>query len=282
MTTRAASASNSVACLRGVRVTYDGFVSFALAGIGLEVHRGAILGLIGPKGSGKSTTLKLLAGELRPSDGTVKVFGGSPRRAAIRRRIGYLPQANSQSKAVGLRGLLQRWIVPRVQPLAGFPNHIRIARLLIKQPDLFLLDEPFANLDAAARNEIIGIMQKFADDGKTVVLAHETLAEAMDICHRLAIFFRGQIRAIGTLQELLALPDALHILAPVLPIEIVDKALRLIRAELPDASPENEGLALRLNDESKPVGPLQNTHNVDSPKDTVDHEKLNRLTKPVE
>jgi hypothetical protein len=76
--------------LERVQVTFDGFASLALTDINLEVGRGEILGLIGPEGSGKSTLLRLLAGRLRPSDGKVKVFGGSPRRSAIRARIGYL------------------------------------------------------------------------------------------------------------------------------------------------------------------------------------------------
>ena len=238
MITRAANANNCIARLQGVRVSFDGYVSFALADVGLEAHRGEILGLIGPKGSGKSTTLKLLAGRLRPNDGKVKVFDRSPHRAAIKRRLGYLPEANSQPKPVGIRGLLQRWTGFRVQPIANLPNHIRVAHLLVKRPDLLLLDEPFANLDAAARAEMTDVICKFAGDGKTVVLAHETLAVAMDVCRRLAIYFRGQIQAVGTLQELLALPDAIRILGPVLPAEIAQRVLCSIRAELPDASPE--------------------------------------------
>ncbi|HEY3913558.1 MAG TPA: ATP-binding cassette domain-containing protein, partial [Verrucomicrobiae bacterium] len=161
-----------IARLEGVRVTYDGYISFAFAVNGLEVRRGEILGLIGPRGSGKSTTLKLLAGRLRPNEGKVKVFGRSPRRAAIRRRLGYRP-------------------------------------------------------------------------------------------------------------ELLALPDAIRILGPVLPAEVAEKALHSIRAELPNASPETKVIALQNNHESKPVGSIQNAEDGDGPKDAVDHEKLKSLTKPA-
>lgn len=280
MITKAGNASHCVARLEAVRVTYDAYTSFALMDVNLEVRRGEILGLIGSKGSGKSTTLKLLAGRLRPNYGKVKVFGRSPHRAAIKRRLGYLPAVNSPSKPVGIRALLQRWFALRVQSAANLPTHIRLAHLLVKRPDLLLLDEPFVNFEAAMRSEMIDIMCKFTGEGKTVVLAHETLAVAMNVCHRLAIYCQGQIQAVGTLPELLAMPDAIRILGPVLPAEIAQRVLHSIRTELSGAWSENKALVQGGDYAPEPVDLVRKTRDGQSPKETADDELLKRLTKP--
>src|SRR5579872_7277399 len=90
-TDRRVNSSEIVATMRDVTVTFDGYLTRALARIDLEVRRGEAFGILGPKGAGKSTLLRILAGRLRPTEGKVKVFGRSPRRGSTKARIGYVP-----------------------------------------------------------------------------------------------------------------------------------------------------------------------------------------------
>src|SRR5690242_3860282 len=85
------NAPEIVATLRDVTVTYDGYLTRALTRVNLDFRRGEVTAVLGAKGAGKSTTLKILAGRLRPTEGAAKVFGRSPRRGATKARVGYLP-----------------------------------------------------------------------------------------------------------------------------------------------------------------------------------------------
>ena len=296
-----------VAQLERIRVTFDGYASFALADVSLDVRRGEIIGLIGPEACGKSTTLLILAGRLPPSDGKARVFGRSPRRASVRARIGYLPQNPRRPNGSGLFRLLQR----RLGKLAGseeklesvVPNNLHVARLLLKNPDLMVLDSPFTGLDTAAKREMKERICDMARHGKTVILGDRLLSPAMDVCNRMAIMFRGQIQAIGSLDELLSGPDAIRILGPVLPPASAERVLTTIREEVlghsnfPNQSAEDAGMIksptpqVRSPDaESRAsqilaalMPPSQGAATVDSrakPIDTVNQEMLDRLTKP--
>lgn len=222
--------------LQHVRMSFDGYVSLALADVNLEIRRGEILGVIGPQGSGKSITLMLLAGRLRPMEGKVKVFGRSPHRSAIRARIGYLPQRSRPPSRSGLFSLLWRMIRKfrrAAEPATpAIPNNLRLAQLLLKKPDIVVLDEPFAGLETTAALEMMDQIRALAREGKTVVLSDRSLSPAKDLCNRMAILFRGQLQAVGSLDELLAAPDAIRVLGPVLPPRNAERVLATMREEM--------------------------------------------------
>jgi len=297
-----------VAQLERIRVTFDGYASFALADMSLDVRRGEIIGLIGPEGCGKSTALLILAGRLPPSDGKVRVFGRPPRRASVRARIGYLPQNPRRPNGPGLFRLLQQ----RLGKLARneeklesvVPNNLHVARLLLKNPDLMVLDSPFTGLDTAAKREMKERICDMARHGKTVILGDRLLSPAMDVCNRMAIMFRGQIQAIGSLGELLSVPDAIRILGPVLPPASAERVLTTIREEMPGHSnfpkqrAEDGGMIKLPNPQVRsPDSQSRASHVLAAlmrpspnatmaappaePIDTVNQQMLDRLTKPT-
>jgi ABC-2 type transport system ATP-binding protein len=304
-----------VAAMNGVSKFFDSYQVRALMEIHFEVRRGEVFGLLGPEGSGKSTALKILAGRLRPTEGRATVFGRSPRRAAIKVRIGYLPQHTGQEReSVFGRGLefIKKFLTrldnrQRGEMDGRFPDPRR--RLSLKQAilgsrDLVLLDEPFLGLDPAGCREAKELILTLARRGKTVIFTAGSLSDSRDICNRIAIFYEGKIQAVGTLGELLAMPDALRFTAPVLPRPVSERVLKMIREELGAepvfAEKTAESLEARLPGDPRVktssatptteelLTPLvkQNAAKPSSEPpaavtDPVNHEKLEELTKPA-
>ena len=278
----------------------------ALTNVSFEVRRGEVFGLLGPTGSGKSTALRILAGRLTPSDGKAKVFGVPPRRRALRARVGYLPQqpthAHSQFflEVLGLlRDLFSRTKSDSRQPkalaqTAGKERAAGLKQILVKNPALVLLDEPFSGLDAVAGGEMQQLIGSLARQGRTVILSSSCLTYTKDVCHRLAVLSRGRIEATGTLQDLLATRDGLCHVGSLLPPATADRVLEMIRRELApsdlpgaDAEPApgirekhqataNPTLAPLLK--AAPPSPAP-ANEVGS---TVNHDLLTALTKPAE
>ena len=215
----------------------------ALTNVSFEVRRGEVLGLLGPNGSGKSTMIRILAGRLSPSEGEARVFGRPPRRLSARRRVGYLPQRPSHTQSHLLaqaRGFLRDLFIwrernPRPETVDLLPENQRRAilkQVLSKNPDLLLLDEPFAALDPAARAEMQDLIVALARRGKTVILTSDSLTCAIDVCDRFAVCYAGKIEALGTLDEILATTDAIRITGPVLPPETAQRVLNALREGL--------------------------------------------------
>src|SRR5258708_3695085 len=205
--------SDVVAAVRDVSMCfYEPAFVRALTGVSFEVRRSEVFGLLGPKGAGKSAVLRILAGRISPIEGKVRVFGRSPRRAAARVRIGYLPEQLSHDPPL----FFVRWLLSlkkvvvwteekRIQETEALRlrEHRRqsLARALHGQRDLLILDEPFAGLDPAGRRELQEFIAALAGRGKTVVLSSDSLADAQDICGRVAILHEGKIQAIGSLNQ---------------------------------------------------------------------------------
>jgi ABC-type multidrug transport system ATPase subunit len=221
----------------------------ALADVSFEVRRGEVLGLLGPSGSGKSATIRILAGSLSASEGKARVFGRSPRRHSAKMRVGYLPQRPSHNKshllAEAIAFLKDLFIWRRRGPRseAGdiMPANQRasiLKQMLVKSPDLLLLDEPFAALDAAGCAEMRDLILALARQGKTIILTSDSLTHAKDVCDRVAAYYAGRIEAIGTLDEILATTDAIRVIGPVLPQEAAQRVLRTLREDLrrPDSA----------------------------------------------
>jgi len=253
-----------VVAVRGLTKNFKDFwgrsKARAVDNVDFEVRRGEVFGLLGPNGSGKSTTVKMLLGLLYPSKGHIEVFGHSPRHVATKSRIGYLPEEsylyrylNSREtldffgKLFSLSGaertsrteqLLEMVGLTQTRTRAvgefskGMQRRIGLAQALINDPDLVILDEPTAGLDPIGCREVKDLIVALARRGKTVILSSHLLADVEDVCDRVVIYYGGKIQAMGTLNELLARPDAVRITTPPLARETMQRVLEMIRVDV--------------------------------------------------
>ncbi|MCL8013818.1 ABC transporter ATP-binding protein [Streptomyces sp. AS02] len=201
----------------------------AVRGVSFEVASGELFGLLGPNGAGKTTTIKMLNTLLLPTSGTARVFGHDVVRdpVAVRRRIGYVfggdrglyerlsaldnlryfaelyevePREQRRRIAellelVGLDGRERE----RVEGYSrGMRQRLHIARGLLHRPDVLFLDEPSIGVDPVAARDLRRTVADLADAGTTVVLTTHYMAEADELCDRIAVIAGGEIRALGT------------------------------------------------------------------------------------
>ncbi len=199
--------------------------------IDLEVARGSTLGLAGPNGSGKSTLLRILAGIDRASSGTVEVLGGSPSDGRIRRRVGYLSEDSPYPRELsarmclellgslqGLRGAELRRACDQLLAIVGLERDARtrlsrysrgmlrrfgLAQAWVHQPELVLLDEPTAGLDAQGFEVLESLLAEARARGATIVLSSHLVADLLDRCDDLAVLLDGRIAERGAPRELL-------------------------------------------------------------------------------
>jgi len=264
------------ATLREVTVTYDGYQTRALSRVAVDLRRGEITAVLGGKGAGKSTLLKVLAGRLDPTEGAVKVFGRSARGGA-KARIGFLPgKANANRPA----GFVERLLGRKNEAPSGARGVARLAQASVGNRDLLVLDDPFADLNAAEIAEAKALIRDLAARGKTIVLGNQALMEVTDLCQRFVILHEGRVQAVGTLPELLAGAAAIRFLPDVLPEEMVERVLAVLRKEILSSSnsivvaeqtPKHE--KSRVESPAKPGKA--------APDDSIDHEKLEGLVKPT-
>ena len=196
-----------------------------------EVRRGEIFGYLGPNGSGKTTTLKMLMGLVFPSRGRAEVLGQPVPDRQAKRRLGYLPESPyfydylTPEEFLDLVGALfdvkraERRIradrlIERVglssargRPLRKFSKgmlqRIGIAQALMGEPELVVLDEPMTGLDPIGRKEIRDLMLDLKREGRTVLYSTHILPDVEMTCDRVAMIFAGRIRSVGPLSELL-------------------------------------------------------------------------------
>jgi ABC-2 type transport system ATP-binding protein len=202
----------------------------ALTGLDMTVNRGDLFGFIGSNGAGKTTTLRILSTFLAPSSGTAQVLGRDviTEGQAVRRTIGYMPDffgvykemevteyldffaacyriastqrertVNDVLELVGLSekrgsliGALSR----------GMQQRLGLARVLIHDPQVLLLDEPASGLDPRARIEMMAILQELQRMGKTIVISSHILSELQSLCNRVAIIEKGKMIHCGPVQ----------------------------------------------------------------------------------
>ena len=200
----------------------------ALAGLDLAIPRGTAFGLIGLNGAGKTTFIKSILGVVRPTSGTVRALGGDPEDAAIRARIGYLPErlhlpgawtplaflaSVARLKGLGNAGEAIRRHLGRVglagdaeRRIGGFSKGMRqrlgLAAALLGAPDLLVLDEPTDGVDPLGRAEIRRILAEERARGATIFLNSHLLAETERICDRIGILAGGRLVREGTIEEL--------------------------------------------------------------------------------
>ena len=202
----------------------------AAAGIDLSVERGETLGLIGPNGSGKTTTLKALIGLVRPTAGRVTVGGMDAGRAGreVRRLVGYLPQRLALPDGMTARDALRlcarlrgagsdevERVLDRLDLAAsahrvvnGFSGGMRqrlgLAAALLGSPPILALDEPSAALDPTGALLVRDLVADARRSGATVILSSHDLAEVAVLADRIAVFTSGRVQAEGTLADLTA------------------------------------------------------------------------------
>ena len=199
--------------------------------VDLRVERAATLGLVGPNGSGKSTLLRLIAGIDRASAGRVAVFGESPLASGVRARLSYLPEESpfpgeltglsvmallgslaglprKQTRARAERLLervgLARYARTRLRSYSrGMTRRFGLAQVFLSDPELILLDEPTAGLDATGFGVLEELVGEARSRGATTVLASHLLSDVHAHCDRLAILIAGRVVAAGTPADLL-------------------------------------------------------------------------------
>lgn len=204
----------------------------ALAPLTLSLHQGEILALLGPNGSGKSTTIKLILGLLFPTRGRIRVLGGSARDPGQRARLGYLPEETrlhpfltpretldlfgrihgldrSERKRrteqlVTMVGLTHNADRPVGEFSKGMARRIGLAVALVHDPDLLILDEPTSGLDPLGTRDIKDLIQALKARGRSVLLSSHLLDDVEDVADRIAILYGGELRQIGTTEDLLA------------------------------------------------------------------------------
>ena len=204
----------------------------AVADLNLEIPAGSAFGLIGPNGAGKSTTFAMIATLLAPSSGVVRVAGHDPVRDPrdVRRRVGYMPDVMGVydnlrvdeyleffAASYGIdreswRGLVDGLLelvdlgVKReamVDSLSrGMKQRLSLARALVHDPDVLVLDEPASGLDPRARIELRSLLAELRAMGKTVIISSHILAELEEMCSHVAIMEAGRLLASGTPSEI--------------------------------------------------------------------------------
>ncbi len=202
----------------------------AVRGLSFAVTPGEIYGLLGPNGAGKTTTLRILATLLKPDRGSVVIGGVDAVSDALRARslLAYvpaeagLPERLTALETVTLFGRVQGLRRPGERALAlleslgagryakshcgslstGMKRRVVLARALVHDPPLLLLDEPTDGLDVGGRREVLGLVRSLAGDGRAVVVSSHIMSEVETLCSRAGIMSAGRIVAEGSVEEL--------------------------------------------------------------------------------
>ncbi len=205
----------------------------AVAGIGFELHRGEAFGFLGPNGAGKSSTMRMIGCVSPPTSGELSILGmdAAASGQAIRARLGVVPQEDTLDVELTVQenlliygryfGLPRAVIAERsarllefvqladragdqVEPLSGgMKRRLTIARSLINEPEILLLDEPTTGLDPQARHVVWDRLFRLKQQGVTLVLTTHYMDEAEQLCDRLVVMDAGQIAAGGSPRELI-------------------------------------------------------------------------------
>ncbi len=216
--------------IEGLTVSYGKVL--AVRGISFEIPKGEVFGFIGPNGAGKSTTIKVLATLLNPDSGRVRIDGiDVPKHPmAIRRRIGYMPdffgvyedlsaseylhfyaaafqiprsqRENTIGDVLALTDLTEKAKEPVDSLSRGMKQRLALARVLLHDPDLLLLDEPASGLDPRARIEVRELLKALQGMGKTILISSHILHELAQLCTRIGIIEAGQMVTAGSLEEI--------------------------------------------------------------------------------
>lgn len=206
----------------------------ALKGLSLEIGKGTVFGFVGPNGAGKSTTMSILATLLEPTSGSAYVGGYEVTRhpREVRKLIGYMPDFFGVYDNLTAEEYLdfyganydippqeRRQIIPQLLELVnlshkrdayvdslsrGMKQRLGLARCLVHNPEVLILDEPASGLDPRARIELREILKELRDMGKTIIISSHILPELAEMCDVIGIIEEGNLIAFGRVDEIYA------------------------------------------------------------------------------
>lgn len=205
----------------------------ALKGINLEIKKGEFFGLLGPNGAGKTTLIHSIVGLCKPSAGSIQVHGHDVRKDLFEshQKIGFSPQDMNLDRFFSIRQILFYqagfYGIPRGERYArvdrlletfqltekasaqyyrlsgGMQKRVLIAKALVGNPEVLILDEPTAGIDVEQRHHLWGYLNKLNSNGTTIILTTHTIDEAEVLCERIGIMHLGEVREMGSPKELI-------------------------------------------------------------------------------
>ena len=231
----------------------------ALKALDLEIRRGEVFGLLGPNGSGKTTTIKLLLGLLFPTSGDIFVLGKPATDVGKNEKIGYLPEEsylyrflNAEEtldfygRLFNMSGPVRRQRIAQLISMVGLESarkrqlreyskgmsrRIGLAQALINDPDLVLLDEPTSGLDPIGTRNMKDLILDLKKRGKTVIMSSHLLADVQDVCDRIGILYQGELKELGRVEDLLKVSNETEIRASNLSETAKNKIIDIIKGD---------------------------------------------------
>jgi len=211
----------------------------AVNNLNLSVHRGETYSIVGPNGSGKTTTLKIILGLIYPTAGNATIFGKGVADLSVRERIGFLPEdaylydvfngeelidfyaglfgfskkrrRELTDELLSLVGMQANRKVPFRECSKGMRQRLALAQALVNDPEMLILDEPTSGLDPAGRHQMTELILELKRRGKTILLCSHFLAEVEEVCDRVGIMYRGRLITEGSLKDLAGEPEEILI-----------------------------------------------------------------------
>lgn len=230
-----------------------------LDGLTISIEPGEVFGLIGPNGSGKTTTFKLLLGLIFPSSGSARLLGKPPTDVAVKSRLGFLPEESylyrwlNADETLDFFGrlfnidratrkkradeLIERFGLGHARKRQireyskGMTRRVGFAQCLINDPEIVIMDEPTSGLDPISSRQIKDLILDLKKRGKTVLLSSHLLADVQDVCDRLCILHQGQTKVYGSVKDILVQRDSMTMTFKGLRDETRRKIEELARAD---------------------------------------------------
>jgi ABC-2 type transport system ATP-binding protein len=214
--------------VQNLRKRYRRRDPWAVDGVTFEVEAGQAFGLLGPNGAGKTSVVKMIAGLLRPDEGSISLFGSDPGVPEARSALGFAPEDPDFPKYLNAHEVLDYFAsllgldqaerarrIPETLSFAGLEGERRqirrfskgmkqrlgIAQAILGRPKLLILDEPTADLDPIGRRDVRALIERLKQSGVAVLLNSHLLSEVERVCDTVAILARGRVLKEGTMSE---------------------------------------------------------------------------------